>query len=121
MSERLIELRLWRQFLALADALHFGRAAERLHMTQPPLTQAIAHLEGLLGVRLFERDKQGFESPSLDEEFLGLITLLIVPVQVLLIAFAMRGFQQAWNVEEEVPGSRDTYSRPPQQGAPATA
>ena len=33
-----IELRHWRQFLTLAQTLHFGHAAERLHMTQPPLT-----------------------------------------------------------------------------------
>lgn len=53
-----IELRLWRQFLVLAEELHFGHAAQRLHMTQPPLTQAIAGLERLLGVRLFDRTKR---------------------------------------------------------------
>jgi DNA-binding transcriptional LysR family regulator len=53
-----IELRVWRQFLVLADTLHFGRAARQLHMTQPPLTQAIQQLERRLGTRLFERTRR---------------------------------------------------------------
>jgi hypothetical protein len=53
------------------------------------------------GPAWFARDKTGFTDPALDSDVLGLITLLIVPVQVLLIAFSMQGFAQAWNVEVE--------------------
>ena len=53
-----IELRTWRQFLVLAETLHFGRAAQRLHITQPPLTLAIQQLERRLGVVLFERTRR---------------------------------------------------------------
>ena len=49
----------------------------------------------------FARDKAGFSEPALSAGLLGVITLVIVPVQILLIAFAMRGFSQGWNIELE--------------------
>jgi hypothetical protein len=55
----------------------------------------------IAGPGWFERDKEGFADPGLDASLLGLITLLIVPVQALLILAAMSGFRQAWNVEVE--------------------
>lgn len=57
----------------------------------------------------FARDKPGLVNPALDSSILGLLSLILIPVQLLLIAFAMRGFQQKWNVEVEV--SREDAER----------
>lgn len=61
-----------------------------------------AVVAAVAGPAWFERDKAGFEDPTLDPSVLGLLTLILVPAQLLLVAFAMRGFQQQWSVEVEV-------------------
>jgi hypothetical protein len=72
-----------------------------------PLSAAFAIIllifAAIAGPEWFSRDKSGFTDPTLDEGILGLITLLLIPVQLLLIGFSMRGFQQEWNVEVEKP------------------
>ena len=49
----------------------------------------------------FDRAKDGLDSPMLPEEVLGLLTLLLVPIEVILVAVAMVAFNQNWHVEEE--------------------
>ncbi len=53
------------------------------------------------GPEWFDRAKDGFTDPDFDANLLGTLTLIIVPVQALLIGFAMQGFSQAWNIEVE--------------------
>ncbi|OYU42275.1 MAG: LysR family transcriptional regulator, partial [Burkholderiales bacterium PBB4] len=80
-----IELRLWRQFVTVAEELHFGRAALRLHMTQPPLTQAIAQLERSLGLRLFDRTQRRVQLTAQGRALLPKALALLLQAQGLVL------------------------------------
>jgi DNA-binding transcriptional LysR family regulator len=57
-------------FIAVAEELHFGRAAERLNMTQPPLSRQIQKLEKIIGTELLERDNRKVQLTPAGEAFL---------------------------------------------------
>jgi hypothetical protein len=84
---------------------------------------------GAAGTSWFDRARAGFAPPQslfggggLSPDALGVVTLLLIPVEALLIIFAMQGFAQGWNVEVEVPAGQARSSDPaPSPRTPATA
>lgn len=70
-ATRALEFRHLRCFMALAEELHFGRAAQRLSMSQPPLSVAIQQLEASVGARLFDRDSKGVRLTPAGQAFQG--------------------------------------------------
>lgn len=98
-SMRFIELLFLPIYLALAYSVMCWRRGAL------PISAAFAVVLAILAAiaapSWFDQGRSGFSEPTLGTETVGLITTLLVPLQVLLIAFALRGFHQEWHVEAE--------------------
>ena len=79
----------------------------------------LAIFAGIAAPAWFDRSKPGLTAPALPDDLLGLLCLLLVPLQVILIAVAMVAFNQDWHVEEERPiGDELPPVEPPQGRGP---
>ncbi len=102
----------------------FGLLVLRWNRGLLPVTSAMAIVmiifAAVAASGWFARAKDGLDSPALPEDLLGVLTLVVIPVQVLLIIVAMVGFNQGWNVEEERPIGGDRPSSGGGAGEPVT-
>src|SRR4051812_23556388 len=96
------------QFVAIATVLIYALMAyyvARWNRGVLPVASALAILVAVLAAiaapAWFARDKAGLHNPALPPSLLGTLCIVLVAVSLFLIVFAMRGFQQQWNVEVE--------------------
>jgi lysylphosphatidylglycerol synthetase-like protein (DUF2156 family) len=87
--------------LYLVIAFYVARWRSGLLPVAAALAIVLLLFAAISGPEWFDRDKAGFSDPALDSGLLGVLTLVLVPLQILLIVCAARGFSQRWGVEVE--------------------
>lgn len=93
-----MNLRQLKSFMVLSEELHFGRAAERLNMSQPPLTRMIQQMEDDLGVLLFERNKRKVILTPIGTEFLQEAKQMVLQMETLKKRLAILGKGEKGNI-----------------------
>ncbi len=109
-------------FFMLAFCVYFGYVIKWNRGVLPVIAASatiLAVFAIVAGPAWFARDKVGYADSAIPEPILGLITLGMIPLQMLLIVVSMWGFSQKWNIEEEIkPGEPDGPALP--QAQPST-
>jgi hypothetical protein len=119
----LIGAKIWIFFYAIGY-LGFGFFVLRWNRGVLPVIAGLAVILAIFalvgGPDWFARDKVGYNTASLPSALLGVVTLALIPVQMLLVVVSMWGFNQKWNVEEEIkptdpdwPGDEPLPAAPP--------
>lgn len=88
-----IDIKHLRYFVGVADELHFGRAAAKLMVTQPALSQQIAALEAILGVQLLIRDRRGVVLTAAGEVFRGQAIGVLAQMETMVEVTRRTAFQ----------------------------
>ena len=96
----------------LVLALQIARWRSGLLPVAAALAIVLLIFAAISGPEWFARDRDGFSDPTIDESLLGLLTILLVPLQLVLILFAARGFSQKWSVEVERGGGGPRAPQP---------